>query len=147
MEAWDISSAALDIAARNAKQHGCDIDLRKIDALNPESWKNHSQLFDFIVSNPPYIAHGEIPNLPISVVKYEPSSALFAEQSGLAFYQCFAKYAGNCLVPGGKIFLEIASHQAIEVCLILESENWHSINVSQDLAGLDRVIEAERPLV
>lgn len=145
IEAWDFSDEALEVAARNVQRHGIEINLQRLDALQQKTWQGNSHCFDFIVSNPPYIATSERAGLPISVLNYEPSMALFAENSGLAFYEAFASYAGFCLVPGGKIFLEIGSRQAADVCLLMESKNWQKILVHQDLAGHDRVIEAERP--
>ncbi len=143
LEAWDISADALAVARRNAERLAVDIQWLKQDARVPSNWAERAQSLDFIVANPPYIAQKEKADLPISVLRYEPESALFAEESGLLFYRIFAQHAVQSLRKGGKIFLEIGSEQASDVCLLLEEAGWQEIKVHQDLAGLDRVVAAE----
>ena len=147
IEAWDASELALVVAARNIKKHGQPVKLIYANALLAENWQRNSIKFDFVVSNPPYISPSEKTNLPNSVVNFEPYMALFAENSGLEFYQMFASYSGSCLVEDGKIFLEIGSQQAFDVCSLLEAKHWQGVTVHKDLAGLDRIVEAVRPKI
>jgi release factor glutamine methyltransferase len=146
VEAWDLSSEALVVATHNAEHLQASVLFHKKDALREQSWSERLHAFDFIASNPPYIAASERPTLPDSVVKFEPGQALFAEEDGLIFYRIFAQKAVRSLRLGGKIFLEIGSGQASDVCLLLEESGWQSIAVHQDLAGLDRVVTAVAPL-
>ena len=70
----DISSKALEIAAKNAKLHHVEIDFRQGDILEPIANENN---IDVIVSNPPYIRSKE--TVDPQTLKYEPHLALFAE--------------------------------------------------------------------
>ncbi|WP_141736248.1 peptide chain release factor N(5)-glutamine methyltransferase [Oligoflexus tunisiensis] len=146
LTAWDISRDALQVAAQNAEKLEAPITLEHKDALKDQSWAEARQAFDFIASNPPYIAPAERTELPVSVVRFEPALALFADESGLIFYRTLAQKAAQSLRKGGKIFLEIGSSQASDVCLLLEESGWQNIAVHQDLAGLDRVVTATAPL-
>jgi release factor glutamine methyltransferase len=146
IKAWDISREALGVAAKNAEKLAAPIELEQRDALQEQSWSAAPHAFDFIASNPPYIADSERSELAASVVRYEPALALFAEEKGLIFYRKLAQKAARSLRKGGKIFLEIGSTQASDVCLLLEESGWQDIAVHQDLAGLDRVITATAPL-
>ncbi len=145
IEAWDLSRDALAVAARNADRLSAPVHFRLQDALASQSWVDRPQAFDFIVANPPYIAPSEKPDLPISVSRFEPAMALFAEERGLIFYRIFAQEAAQSLRQGGKIFLEIGSGQASDVSLLLEAAGWQNVRVQQDLAGLDRVVSAVVP--
>ncbi len=147
MEAWDVSREALAVAAANAEKLAASVTLEQLDALKDQSWSSCLHGFDFIVSNPPYIATSERSELPVSVVRFEPALALFAEESGLIFYRTLAQKAAQSLRKGGKIFLEIGSGQASDVCLLLEESGWQDIAVHQDLAGLDRVVTGAAPLI
>ncbi len=147
MEAWDVSREALNVAAANAEKLAASVTLEQRDVLNDQSWSSCLHGFDFIVSNPPYIATSERSELPVSVVRFEPALALFAEESGLIFYRTLAQKAAQSLRKGGKIFLEIGSGQASDVCLLLEESGWQDIAVHQDLAGLDRVVTGAAPLI
>ena len=146
LEAWDLSPEALAVATHNADKLQASVHFRKKDALREQSWSDCLHAFDFIASNPPYIAASERSTLPDSVVKFEPEQALFAEEHGLIFYRMFAQKAARSLRRGGKIFLEIGSGQASGVCLLLEESGWQKIEVHQDLAELDRVVTAVAPL-
>jgi release factor glutamine methyltransferase len=144
--AWDISRDALSVATQNAMKLTAEVTFESCDALKDQSWSERIQVFDFVASNPPYIAASERAELPVSVVRFEPALALFAEEGGLIFYRTLAQKAVKSLRQGGKIFLEIGAGQASDVCLLLEESGWQDIAVHQDLAGLDRVVVATAPL-
>lgn len=80
--ATDISEAALNVAKENAQDKNVDIFFAKGDLYEPVS----DQQFDLIISNPPYIGESELDVMSISTVKYEPKSALFAEDEGFDIY-------------------------------------------------------------
>ena len=77
--ALDISTKALNVAQENAKLNNVDITFLKQDILNTTITD-----YDVIISNPPYIAYDEE---VAPEVKYEPSLALYANDSGLEFYK------------------------------------------------------------
>ena len=61
--------------------------------------------FHCIVSNPPYIPHGEIPGLDHSVKDYEPHLALDGGDDGLDFYRAISEKWTAALAPGGRLLV------------------------------------------
>lgn len=145
LEGWDVSREALSIAEANAQKLGLSISICEVDVLNSSQWPNQCQKFDIIVSNPPYISAREVGDMNISALKYEPKSALFAEDDGLLFYHFFARKMQQLLVPNGKFFLEIGFRQRDAVCSLLEKAGWVSVQSLTDLSGHDRVVSAFAP--
>jgi release factor glutamine methyltransferase len=94
--------------------------------------------FDVIVSNPPYISPDD-PFLEKNKLKYEPQSALLAEDNGLKELRHIIKEAKIYLKPGGVLLLEHGFKQAAEVVKTFENMGYSEINTYPDLAGLDRV--------
>lgn len=133
----DISSAALDIARQNAAKYGLNIDFSQGDLLAALP----NEQFDLIVSNPPYICDGA--DLPQDVLQ-EPHLALFGGADGLDFYRRLAQNAGDYLKPGGYLLLEIGCEQAAAVEELLSQAGFCDICHGQDLAGLDRWVQAKK---
>jgi HemK-like putative methylase len=140
----DASENALHTAMSNAGLNG--VNRRCIfligdmfDAL-PEY-----KVFDLIVCNPPYIRSSEIETLSTEVKDHEPRMALDGGDDGLDYYRIIADHAGSHLRSGGILALEIGSDQAGNVKrLLMKSGAFTNIRKYKDLAGLDRVIIAER---
>ncbi len=140
----DASENALHTAMSNAGLNG--VNRRCIfligdmfDAL-PEY-----KVFDLIVCNPPYIRSSEIETLSTEVKDHEPRMALDGGDDGLDYYRIIADHAGSHLRSGGILALEIGSDQAGNVKrLLMKSGSFNNIRKYKDLAGLDRVIIAER---
>ncbi len=143
--AWDICNAALAVASRNMQDIGVkNLTLIHRDAL--ELGVFEQDLFDIVVSNPPYVAKHEVELMSRETLNYEPKLALFSsDDEGLEFYQVFATRSQKALREGGKLFLEIGLNQAAKVAQLLKDSNWRKIEIVKDLAGHDRVICAERP--
>ena len=106
--ATDISALALDYARRNAARHGFShrIDFRQVDILpsgaDAEAASEASEpAFDLLVSNPPYVARKDAPQLPREVRDHEPAEALFAGDQGLDFYPRLILAAERSLTAGG----------------------------------------------
>jgi release factor glutamine methyltransferase len=142
--AWDIDEKALMLAAGNAARLGARVELAHGDALDPKTWER-GEAFDLIVSNPPYIAPDEAPQLALSVAHYEPAGALFAAPDGLAFYRALAAGAPKRLSLEGCIAVEIGSSQAAAVTALFAAAGWREVQVKKDYAKLDRVVTARRP--
>lgn len=99
--------------------------------------------FDFIASNPPYIAGEELPALQLEV-RREPVLALDGGRDGLRFYRAIlGKWAG-LLRPGGLLGVEIGETQARDVAEMLARQGFGEIAVHKDLAGLDRAVTGIR---
>lgn len=99
-----------------------------------------------IVSNPPYIAYEEAAALPPSVRNWEPPTALFAANGGLARYAVLVRGARTVLEPGGWLVLELDANRAAPVVAMATAAGYDQVQVRQDLAGRDRVLLARSPV-
>ncbi len=135
----DISEDALAVAKENAARLGAEAELRQGDLFDA---LRAGEMFDIIVSNPPYISPAEIATLSPEVKDHDPRMALDGGEDGLDFYRRIAQEAGVYLAPGGRMFLEIGCDQWNDVKAILEDAGWKDVCLKKDLAGLDRVVEA-----
>lgn len=131
----DISEKALAVAGQNAKELGISAQFIQSDLF--ESIEGR---FEYIVSNPPYIRKDMIPTLMEEVRDHEPLIALDGGEDGLDFYRKITKEATEHLYSGGMLFFEIGYDQGETVKLLMEEEGYEEVTVSQDLAGLDRVV-------
>ncbi|MGX7203206.1 protein-(glutamine-N5) methyltransferase, release factor-specific [Enterococcus plantarum] len=135
--AIDISEEALKVAKKNAQQLEAEIEFIHGDALKPIKNKR----IDILISNPPYISNAEWALMDESVRTYEPKTALFAENDGLAIYQRLADEAKDKLNPEGKIYLEIGFQQGEAVKeLFQQAFPQKQVEVAQDLSGNDRMV-------
>jgi len=142
IHAVDISERALRVARRNAaRQKARRIEFHRSDLLS--AFRGTGRKFDFIVSNPPYIARGEWDGLPADVRDFEPRRALLAGESGLELIERLVRRAGTFLRPGGYLVFEIGEEQRDRV-LGLFGRRWTEIETAWDLSGKPRVITARR---
>ena len=108
--AIDKSADALKIAQENAAKHGVAERIRFLQGdlfapLGPD------ERFDFIVSNPPYIADEDMPKLPVGVRNYEPHQALQGGPGGFVVFDRLIAESRARLLPGGHLIIEIGSPQ------------------------------------
>jgi release factor glutamine methyltransferase len=142
--AVDVSPDALAVAKRNAAKHGV---AERIEFLQGDLFASLSagSTFDLIVSNPPYIAHGEFASLAPDVRDHEPRIALDGGSDGLAFYRRIASGVGPFLKPGGRLLMEIGYTQDEAVRTILAARPELELGPTlKDLAGHSRVVAAKR---
>jgi release factor glutamine methyltransferase len=150
--ATDISVPALAVARHNATRHQVAdrIEFEEADLFERVSHESRitirePQLFDVIVSNPPYIAHTDAASLPAEVRDHEPHSALFGGPGGVEIYSRLIQQSGARLKPGGFLVLELGYDSATAVRKMFHMEHcWANISITDDLAGIPRVIAAER---
>ena len=132
----DISEEALAVARQNATELNASVELFAGDLMT----KMDGQ-YDVIVSNPPYIPPSVIEGLMPEVRLHEPMLALDGGQDGLEFYRRIAGQAVTRLAPNGRMFLEIGCEQAVAVAEILQKQGYREVQVFQDLAGKDRIVQ------
>ena len=132
----DISEEALAVARQTATELNASVELFAGDLMT----KMDGQ-YDVIVSNPPYIPPSVIEGLMPEVRLHEPMLALDGGQDGLEFYRRIAGQAVTRLAPNGRLFLEIGCEQAAAVAEILQKQGYREVQVFQDLAGKDRIVQ------
>jgi release factor glutamine methyltransferase len=142
--ATDESAATLEVAPRNAARHGVTerIDFRCGDLFDA---LDNDELFDVIVSNPPYVKDHEISLMDPEVKDWEPRGALFSGADGMRETARIIDGAPRHLKPDGWLLLEVGT-QADDVRARLAGGGWRDVRSVSDLAGRDRVVAARRPL-
>ena len=138
--AVDISASALEICRKNVAMNRLETRVICMQADATSSPPMSIGSFDMIVSNPPYIASGEIMTLDSSVRDYEPLWALDGGEDGLKFYRSIIKYWKSLLREGGYLLFEVGEGQAEAVQEMLLSAGFRSAYVRQDTLGVDRVV-------
>jgi release factor glutamine methyltransferase len=141
--ATDISPAALAVAQRNAERHAVGDRIRFLESNLLDVFKSPAS-FDLIASNPPYIGRGEAAALPREVRDHEPASALYGGEEGYELYAGLIDQAAGHLTPGGILVLELGHDSLPAVRPLLEAPQWSNVGVNNDLAGIPRVVAAER---
>ena len=144
--ATDNSKAALEVARRNAEVTGLSekLDFRLGSYFEPIS---EAEVFDLVVSNPPYVAEGEAPSLPPEVREWEPGAALFAGPDGLAALRVIVAGAAPRLRQGGLLALEVGLGQAGPVVAMLEETGEYVDScVRRDLTGRERIVLSRRTM-
>jgi release factor glutamine methyltransferase len=96
--------------------------------------------FDVVVSNPPYIASGDIAGLECEVRGHDPALALDGGRDGLDAYRALGRQIGPLLGEDGRFFLEVGAGQAQDVMAILGQDGLTGLATYADLAGFARVV-------
>lgn len=139
--AVDISESALEVAKFNAIKFNVDdrINFCHGDLFEPLN----GQIFDAIVSNPPYIPTSELKTLQ-NEVKSEPKTALDGGIDGLDFYRKIISCSPKFLLKNGILAVEIGINQASAVKNLFEQSNFADIEILRDLSGIERVVAAKK---
>ncbi len=133
--ALDASSAALEVARRNAERLG----LSRVRFLAGDWFAPLAgERFDLIVSNPPYI-EADDPHLGQGDLRFEPNSALASGNDGLDDIRSIASGAAGHLHSGGWLLVEHGWNQGEDVRTVLASHGLHDVFTEQDLENRDRV--------
>lgn len=160
MVAGDVNEVAIELARKNAsyadeqirKMQGEHVSISKrlsviysdifenIESLRLYDADNHADLYDFIVSNPPYIRTDVIDTLMSDVKDFEPHSALDGMDDGLYFYRQITERGYDMIRPGGFVAFEIGFDQGEEVSELMKKRGYRDVEIRKDLAGLDRVV-------
>jgi len=140
LTAIDVSGAALSVARENAERNRMTLRLLEGDLLAPVA----GEQFEFVVSNPPYVADLDRETLAVEVREYEPALALFAGPHGLDIYRRLTTLAYDAVVPGGFALFEIGHGQAAAIAELFSTAGFTNIQFTKDLQGIDRVISAQR---
>ena len=135
--AVDVSAAALEVARVNAARHDAPVRFLEGDWFAPLG----DERFDLIVSNPPYVASGDV-HLQQNGLPFEPQLALtdgVVGGDGLACIQAIIDGAQNYLLPNGGVLIEHGYDQAVKVRELLNSAGFSGVESWRDEAGIERV--------
>lgn len=135
----DISAPALAIARANAARHGLAARCALVEC---DIATAVSGPFDLIVSNPPYVAHGDIATLEPEVRDYDPALALDGGKDGLYGYRAIVNDARRLLAPGGRLIVELGAGQEPAVRALFTDAGLSVGSARDDLAGIPRALSA-----
>lgn len=136
----DKSQNAISLSKENLKLNNIkNVSFEKLDWYSDKI----EDSFDVIISNPPYLSEEEWANAEPEVKKFDPKTALVANQNGIADLKKIIKIGEENLKRGGGLFLEIGTDQKNELKENL-SHNFENIEILKDLSNNDRFIFANR---
>ncbi len=137
VDAFDISSTALEIAKENANALGAKINFSQNDALNFLP----SKKYKLIIANPPYVCMSERGEMSQNVLDYEPEEALFVpDDDALIFYRAISTMAKKSLESGGRLLFEINPRFVSELKKMLLSFGFSAVKIKDDAFGKPRFI-------
>lgn len=150
--ALDISPAALSVAQRNATRLGFSDRITFLEsnlfaalaARSPLAVRHSPLFFDLITSNPPYIGRREAAMLAREVREHEPEIALYGGEEGYELYAGLITQSAAHLKPGGILILELGHDSLPAVQPLFDTPGWTNIGITKDLAGIPRVLSAQR---
>jgi len=138
--ALDVSEKALAVAKKNAERNNVDITFLHQSILETE---NLGEMFDIIVSNPPYVRNLEKEEIKKNVLEFEPHLALFVEDNdALLFYRKITELAKINLAENGRLYFEINQYLGKEMVELLEKHHFKNIELRKDIYGNDRMIRS-----
>ena len=136
LTATDISISALNVAKHNANKLGCSNQIK----FNHCDLIDSYDLFDVILTNPPYLSEIEFKNTEPEIKLYEPKIALVGGNDGFDFYLKIAKILHKSMDKKSRAFIEIGALQAKKTTEIFKTQGLECIKVAKDLYNLDRVL-------
>jgi release factor glutamine methyltransferase len=135
----DVSADALATARANAERLG----LAGRATFVAGNWTDGiDELFDLVVSNPPYICSGDIASLPPEVRAFDPTFALDGGADGLDAVRAIARGLPHVLDSDGIVAVEIGAGQAAEVTRIFAAADLDVRDVRDDVSCIPRVVVA-----
>ncbi len=141
--AVDVSSEALAKARQNADSNNVEVRFVQKDLLEEREYRDF-ELYDLIISNPPYVKESERREMSRNVLDWEPERALFVSDSDpLLFYRAIAKIAETHLSANGLMVLEI-NEKLGEAMARLLTERGFDATIYNDFRGRRRSVMAKK---
>ena len=134
VSATELSESALELARVNAAALGATVEF-----IHGNWYAPVRQLYDLIVSNPPYVAVND-PHL--AELACEPATALTDGADGLGCLRTVIEGAPACLNGQGALLVEHGYDQGAQVRAMATSSGFRSVRTLIDLAGVERVCVA-----
>jgi len=137
--ASDISTEALSVALQNREALNAPVQFFASDLLEAVGRES----LDLLVSNPPYVPARDKANVQREVRDWEPEVALYGGEDGDEVYRRLIAQAAGVVRPAGQLMVEMGYRSLAQIRPIL-AECWTNVSVIDDLAGLPRVLVAQR---
>lgn len=123
---------------------GSSVEIRRGDLLSPVPASLRGAV-DLLIGNPPYLPEAARTRMPPEVTDHDPHGALFGGPDGYEVVDRLVAAAGQWLVPGGWLVLEIDDRRGEAAARCAEAAGLEEVRVAPDLTGRDRVLVARRP--
>lgn len=140
VRASDLCPRALEVAGENLRLHNLERRIKLFEGDLMRALPQNAQRYDFVVSNPPYVATDSGPRPEEGVVHYEPNLALFGGRDGMDLLKRLAVETPHHLNPGGWLILEMAPFQIEGMEAFLQEQGYQHTQITPDLSGLPRVL-------
>jgi release factor glutamine methyltransferase len=135
----DVSEDALGLARANAGRLSLDVRWQRADLL-----AGLPDAFDAVLANLPYVAESDRAGLAPEILRHEPPGALFSGADGLDAIRALISQL-SLTERIAFAALEVGAGQAPAVAALLRAAGFAKVESNRDLAGMERVVTAERP--
>lgn len=144
VHAIDISAPALAVATENARRLGLEgrVSFHLGDLLEPVA--HLAGRIELVVSNPPYVDHGDRESLAPEVRDHDPAVALYPPDGPLSLYRRLAGTSASSLRPAGWLVVELGQGQAAAVETLCRDNGLVPEGLALDLAGIPRCLACRR---
>lgn len=140
----DVSNSALHVAEQNGQLNNLEVQWLEGDLLT-ENMLPSEDLYDLIVSNPPYVLESEKEYMENHVLLHEPETALFVkDENPLIFYRAIVKFCNLHLAQGGHLWLEINERFGSETSALFENAGYEQVHIRKDIHDKERYIHARK---
>lgn len=143
--ALDVSGDALEVASNNAIKIGTEISFIRADVFDTLAM-DALDVFDIIVSNPPYVRNSEKKQMNANVLDFEPHLALFVtDESPLVYYERIADFSLTHLNRNGSLYFEINESLSLNLKNILSDKGFILIEIRTDMQNKPRMLKCKLP--
>jgi len=129
------------VTRENAKRHGV---AERLETVRTSYLEDVEGPFSFIVSNPPYIASGDLAELSREVREHDPKLALDGGADGLEAYRAILSRVPQHLAAEGRLYLETGHGQHDAIMQLAKELRWGIVSSHLDLSGLERMVVLEK---
>lgn len=142
LTAVELHDVPFATARKNLERHELE---KRVQLLQGSLWEPLpvDAKFHVIVSNPPYVATGELADLPRDIRDHEPRAALDGGQDGLDVIRQIIDDSPLRLLPSGRLMIELSPEQSETVKSLMSERGFKEVRAHNDLAGRPRVVAGQ----
>ncbi len=141
----DVSTTALEVARQNAEKLDVSCTLIQDNIEDPRSQILDHEIWDLIVTNPPYIQNHEKEVMGDSVLNFEPHVALFLpDDDPVGIYRNIAGFAQKHLSKTGYLLMELNEFTADRIAQEVARLSFANVEILEDMQGKKRILKAQK---